>query len=103
MGCTAEMGICHASELEHVFGLPVLMHSDDMAFSESVVKMWTNFAKTGKPMDGTAFKWPRLIEAGVADPVSKIKEINPSTPDHIIEKLFAKTCDGFWRDYFNEI
>ncbi|CAG2116888.1 unnamed protein product, partial [Medioppia subpectinata] len=94
MGCTPEMGVCHAAEIEHVFGLPVLMKSPDADFSNSVVNMWTNFAKTGKPMAGTPYKWPRLIEAGAENPVPKFKEINPATPDHIIDDLLAKTCDG---------
>ncbi|XP_054166309.1 cholinesterase 1-like [Oppia nitens] len=103
-GCTKEMGVCHAMDIPFVFGLPVIMHGEEQAFSEQVMKMWTNFAKNGNPMEGTGHQWPRLIQttgaADGVDPVSKIKEINPTKDDHIIENLFAKTCDGFLRSYF---
>ena len=47
-------------------------------------------------------KWPRLIGTGRlrSRSVSKIKEINPSAPDHIMENPFVETCDGFWSNYF---
>ncbi|CAG2121755.1 unnamed protein product, partial [Medioppia subpectinata] len=47
MGCTTEMGVCHAADIEYVFGMGVLMKLEHQEFSESVMKMWTNFAKTG--------------------------------------------------------
>ncbi|CAG2181239.1 unnamed protein product, partial [Oppiella nova] len=91
MGCSQEMGVCHAADIEIVFGMSVLVHSKDADFSKSVMQMWTNFAKNGKPMDGTSYKWPRLIESGVVSPVTKIKEINPTKPDTILDNFFEKT------------
>ena len=47
LGCTKDMGVCHASEIEVVFGLNALSHSSDAQFSKDVMKIWTNFAKYG--------------------------------------------------------
>ena len=47
VGCTKDMGVCHASELEYVFGFSLMMNETDRQFSEDVMKMWTNFAKNG--------------------------------------------------------
>jgi carboxylesterase type B len=45
------MGVCHGADLEFVFGVPFLrpdIRSDiDRNFSKLVMKLWTNFAKTG--------------------------------------------------------
>ncbi|CAG2117816.1 unnamed protein product, partial [Medioppia subpectinata] len=40
IGCTEEMGVCHASELEYVFGAPIVMNTTDRQFSDNVVTMW---------------------------------------------------------------
>ena len=47
LGCTNDMGVCHASDIEYVFGFPVSRNTADKKFSEDVMKMWTNFAKNG--------------------------------------------------------
>jgi len=52
LGCEPDwMGICHASELSFVFGLPLLYpevsSQIDRDFSKTVMSLWTNFAKTG--------------------------------------------------------
>ena len=45
------MGICHFSDVEFVFGTPILYMNlymkKDIDFSKDVMKMWTNFAKYG--------------------------------------------------------
>ena len=51
-GCQEDtMGICHGSEVEFVFGSDLLLQNQtsklDIDLSREVVKMWTNFAKTG--------------------------------------------------------
>ena len=47
LDCTEDMGVCHTSELEYVFGFPLVSNTTDKEFSEDVMKMWTNFAKNG--------------------------------------------------------
>ncbi|CAG2101306.1 unnamed protein product [Medioppia subpectinata] len=54
MGCDKEgMGICHCAEAPFVSGWPFVIpdaYSDiDAIFSSDLMKMWTNFAKYGKP------------------------------------------------------
>ncbi|CAG2119180.1 unnamed protein product, partial [Medioppia subpectinata] len=54
IGCDQEtMGICHGMDIFYVFGVPYLMPdfftADDFVFSRYVMKLWTNFAKYGKP------------------------------------------------------
>ncbi len=51
-GCDTEwMGVCHAADLEFVWGLPFLKPESssevDRNFSKKVMSLWTNFAKTG--------------------------------------------------------
>ena len=46
MGCTEEMGVCHAADLEYVFGLSVIFNMTDKQFSLDIMKVWTNFAKS---------------------------------------------------------
>ncbi|CAG2120940.1 unnamed protein product, partial [Medioppia subpectinata] len=48
------MGICHGSDLVFVSGAPFMYPMDgyttrDMHFSAQVMKLWTNFAKYGRP------------------------------------------------------
>ncbi len=50
-GCDTEwMGVCHAADLEFVFGLTFLKPESsselDRSFSKKVMSLWTNFAKT---------------------------------------------------------
>ena len=49
VGCDEKtMGICHGAEVEFVFGNFLNEYTKmDIEFSEDVMKMWTNFAKTG--------------------------------------------------------
>lgn len=45
MGCTEEMGVCHAADIEYVFGLSVIFGMPDKKFSVDIMRVWTNFAK----------------------------------------------------------
>ncbi|CAG2103598.1 unnamed protein product [Medioppia subpectinata] len=64
VGCNEKtMGICHGSDLVFVSGAPFIYPNDgyttrDMHFSVQVMKLWTNFAKYGKPNDNN---WPQLM------------------------------------------
>ncbi|CAG2178333.1 unnamed protein product, partial [Oppiella nova] len=77
MGCDEHMGVCHASELEFVFGLPLwvdkpypITHTQlDVDFSLYVMKLWTDFAKYGKPDD----QWPHILDNNFIN----VKDLNP--------------------------
>ena len=45
--CAPDMGVCEQSDIPYVFGEPVLRYLPDKYFSEYIMKLWTNFAKTG--------------------------------------------------------
>jgi len=52
LSCLSNYGICHGSDVEFVFGVPLLTNNTntlqiDIDFSREVMKFWTNFAKTG--------------------------------------------------------
>ena len=46
------------------------------------------------------YHWPRFTEAGAMNVTTRAKEMSPTKPNHIIENIFEKTCDGFWNNYF---
>ena len=54
-------------------------------------------------MDGfpSDYHWPRFIGAGAFNVTTRAKELNPTKPNNIIENIFEKTCDGFWKSYYN--
>ncbi|CAG2116510.1 unnamed protein product [Medioppia subpectinata] len=71
------MGVTHGSELDFVFGLPLIdsQKTDtevDKQFSRDVMKMWTDFAKYDKP----TVDWPKLIDYKAKNYVPKAKELN---------------------------
>ncbi|CAG2107546.1 unnamed protein product [Medioppia subpectinata] len=95
-------GVTHGDEIQFVFGLPFLYPQKtdtevDKQFSRDVMKMWTDFAKYGKP----TVDWPKLIDNKVKDYVPKAKELNPYKLWHNFNNLFNTTCDGFWKHYYN--
>ncbi|CAG2121181.1 unnamed protein product, partial [Medioppia subpectinata] len=74
IGCDQEtMGICHAIDIFYVFGLPYLMPdfftAEDFVFSRYVMKLWTDFAKYGKPDNN----WPKFLTNNTIN----IKDLNP--------------------------
>ncbi|CAG2121416.1 unnamed protein product, partial [Medioppia subpectinata] len=95
-------GVTHGEEVPFVFGLPLIYPQKtdteiDKQFSRDVMKMWTDFAKYGKP----TVDWPKLIDNKVKDYVPKAKELNPYKLWHNFNNLFNTTCDGFWKHYYN--
>ncbi|XP_054165700.1 fatty acyl-CoA hydrolase precursor, medium chain-like [Oppia nitens] len=102
IGFIKEMDVTHTAELDFVFGLPVLKPeiSDtevDVKFSKLLMKLWTDFAKYGKP----STVWPKLVDTRDPKYVPEIYDLNPNTDKHIFNNLFSKTCDGFWKNYYN--
>ncbi|XP_054165694.1 cholinesterase-like [Oppia nitens] len=93
MGLPKETDVTHGADLDFVFGLPVLKpeKSDtelDVEFSRHVMKIWTDFAKYGKP----STVWPKLVDNRDPKYVHKIYDLNPNTDTHIFNNLFSKTC-----------
>ncbi|XP_054165706.1 acetylcholinesterase-like, partial [Oppia nitens] len=97
-----EMDVTHGAELDFVFGAPVITPEKrdtkvDTEFSQQVMKLWTDFAKYGKP----ANNWPKLLDNSNPKLPTKVYELNPKQMPHIFDNLFIKTCDGLWNDYYN--
>ncbi|XP_054165658.1 cholinesterase 2-like [Oppia nitens] len=95
--------IHHSSDLDFVFGTPIIKQQDfselDYDFSLEVMKMWTDFAKYGKPSND----WPKFLDTTVGDDnqlVSKIKVLTPYDLTRVEENPFLSTCDGVWKQYF---
>ena len=97
-----QWGVAHAMELHFVFGMPFLVNNpirflisnyteEDKEMSLKVMKMWTDFAKTGNPGMGVA---------AIDTKNGKYFEINRnvSVKEHYDPKMMA-----FWNDYMPEI
>ncbi|CAG2113622.1 unnamed protein product [Medioppia subpectinata] len=96
---TEESGIGHAMDIPFVFGMPfggqmaAAFDETDRQFSRDVMRMWTNFAKYGKPDD----KWPQLL----SDPnVPKVKDLNPDQNRPPLNDPYGYHYDHFWQSYF---
>ncbi|CAG2121344.1 unnamed protein product, partial [Medioppia subpectinata] len=95
-GCNGEgMGVCHCAELAFVYGFPYLIpdaYSDiDAIFSADLMKMWTNFAKYGKPT--VSEEWPQLLSGNTIN----VKNLNPNPKPNVFINPYDTTCDGLWK------
>ena len=56
----------HAGEVPYVFGdfkmFNIDVSEDDLIFSQLMMDMWTNFAKTGNPVPNGKINWPNYTE-----------------------------------------
>ncbi|XP_054165718.1 acetylcholinesterase-like, partial [Oppia nitens] len=90
--------ICHGSDIPYVFGLPFIMpdmfEPIDQTFSKSIIQMWTEFTKTGKPDN----LWP-LIESEKSNNVL-VCDLNPKNMTKIFENPFYEICDIFWKNFY---
>ncbi|HKU44597.1 MAG TPA: carboxylesterase family protein, partial [Polyangiales bacterium] len=60
-----EYGAYHASELQYLFTLPKsTLAPDQKTLSDSMIKYWTSFAKTGDPNTQGLPAWPAFAAAG---------------------------------------
>jgi para-nitrobenzyl esterase len=64
-------GAYHASELQYLWVLPktkggaaVTLSADQQALTNTMVKYWTNFAKTGNPNSADLPNWPKYATTG---------------------------------------
>ncbi|XP_054165719.1 acetylcholinesterase-like, partial [Oppia nitens] len=93
-----DRGICHGADIPYVFGLPFIVpemfEPIDKTFSQTIIKMWTEFAKTGKPDN----IWPQ-IESQKFNNVF-VRDMNPKNMTKIFENPFHETCDTFWKNLF---
>ncbi|CAG2107746.1 unnamed protein product [Medioppia subpectinata] len=94
-----ESAVGHGMDLPFVFGIPLLTQmadsfdETDRRFSRDVMRMWTNFAKYGKPDD----KWPQLL----SDPnVPKVKDLNPDSNRPPLHDPYGHCYENIWHDYF---
>ncbi|CAG2168169.1 unnamed protein product [Oppiella nova] len=94
-GCPPGM-VCHSADVPFVFGRPFLypdqFSHEETVFSGDIMKMWTNFAKTGKPDD----LWPQLLDNNAI----QVRDLNPRNMSRVLDNPFHTTCDDFWKDYY---
>ncbi|XP_054165692.1 cholinesterase-like, partial [Oppia nitens] len=77
--------VSHGADLPFVFGLPLIDPQktdteNDIKFTRDVMKMWTNFAKYGKPNN----KWPKLF-----DPINP-KRVPEGQSVHVLNTSIAQ-------------
>ncbi|CAG2100777.1 unnamed protein product [Medioppia subpectinata] len=94
-----ESGVEHGMDIPFVFGMPLLpemvdfFDETDCQFSRDVMRMWTNFAKYGKPDD----KWPQLL----SDPnVPKVNDLNPDPNRPPLHDPYGQRYTDLWESYF---
>jgi para-nitrobenzyl esterase len=59
-----EYGAAHASEIQYLFTLPKsTLSAESKALSDSMIKYWTAFAKTGDPNNAGSPAWPTYTTA----------------------------------------
>ncbi|CAG2119368.1 unnamed protein product, partial [Medioppia subpectinata] len=94
-GCD-EGYVCHGADMVFVYGFTIrnqhLFTENDYDFSIDIMKIWTDFAKTGKPHN----VWPQLVDKSVI----RVKDLNPNDMSLILDNPYESTCDGIWKHYF---
>ncbi|CAG2112822.1 unnamed protein product, partial [Medioppia subpectinata] len=87
--------VCHGADIDFVFGHPLrnptLYTETDYDFSIDVMKMWTNFAKTGKAHD----VWPQLWDKSVI----RVKDLNPNDMSLILDNPYESNCRHRYRHH----
>jgi para-nitrobenzyl esterase len=87
-------GVSHASELAYVFGtLPPTADQATRDVSESIMKYWTQFAKTGNPNQAGQPSWPAFARGEesyleIGRPIHPDKDLNKAKLD-LFERLQA--------------
>ncbi|XP_054166234.1 acetylcholinesterase-1-like [Oppia nitens] len=86
----------HGCDNDFIFGLPVHRQQEfseqDYDFSLYIMKLWTDFAKYGKPSND----WPKLFDTTDGDDnrlVSKLKILTPYDLTRVEKNPFDSTCD----------
>ncbi|CAG2173268.1 unnamed protein product, partial [Oppiella nova] len=90
--CGDEMSsVAHGMDIPIIFGWGLtpdrahLFSDTDAQFSRDVMRMWTNFAKYGKPDD----KWPQLLGD---NNVPKVKNLNPAPTLPPMDDPYRRKC-----------
>ncbi|GIX69490.1 acetylcholinesterase-1 [Caerostris extrusa] len=89
------MGVTHFSEVEFVFGLPLLhpyyFTPDELELCKSTVNIWSSFAKTGKP----DIPWPEYSKSN-----PQVKYLGPgASTDQNAMGFHSDNCN-FFRSYY---
>ncbi|CAG2162484.1 unnamed protein product, partial [Oppiella nova] len=86
-GCRPGM-VCHSADVPFVFGIPFIIPEhftrEEIFFSQELMKMWTNFAKTGNPDK----IWPKLLDNNEIS----VRDLNPRNMSRTVFIIF---CVGF--------
>ena len=88
--CKNKKGVCHATELQYVFGYPLIatneeFHDQDTAISREMIKIWTDFAKTGET------EWPSYFKAATSV-VPMNYELNPLVENKVTNDYNYLKC-----------
>ncbi|XP_054168287.1 cholinesterase-like, partial [Oppia nitens] len=99
------IGVSHQYDVPFVFGVPLVskkflsktFNEEDKKFSLYIMKVWTDFAKYGKP--DLSNKWSPINN--IKDYNLKVKDFDPLIDSPILNyNPFNKICDKFWKNYY---
>ncbi|CAL1262220.1 unnamed protein product [Larinioides sclopetarius] len=89
------MGVAHGTEVQFVFGAPLLHSSyyqqDEINLSKTVIDIWSSFAKNGKP----SIPWPEFSKEN-----PQVKVLGPASNDIKDQTGFHRENCDFFRSYF---
>jgi carboxylesterase type B len=92
-------GAAHSDEIEFVFGTPLFSESDygrdEKAFSEQIIRYWTNFVKYDTPTLNNA--WPRYSETNSAQR-KNLFYLYSKKNNNTIYQVSDKIC-SFWKSF----
>lgn len=98
--CPDWMGICHASDIPFVFGLPdkvkgtPFVTEADVNLSHVMMNAWLQFAKTGNPGPIGSIQWEEAVSE--ADPSTRYMALLDGAYQMVADN-FRETCDRFWK------
>jgi para-nitrobenzyl esterase len=86
------LGATHGAELVYVFGTSTLFTPETLPVTQVMQRLWTNFAKTRDPNDGSAPRWPSFS-------ASQDQRLNFATTTTEVTGFRAAQC-AFWRERY---
>jgi len=87
------LGVAHASEISHVFGVPFMADAESQSVSDQMNDYWANFALHGDLNgDGSLAKWP----AFAPDPSDNDQRLQLDSSWKVLDNFRKEEC-ALWR------
>jgi carboxylesterase type B len=98
----AWFGVYHGEDIFYVFGYPMRnkkfnFTQEDKELSQKIIKIWTDFAKTGRVSSpAKEVTWKSAIERDAKNPHVRYMDLNLNFS--MVENAYEKTCERFWKN-----